>query len=159
MRTSSTHARLCFLTFGKAYGDLSPEERVQWRQATRTATYYRHHAYNTREQRRDKQFRKRDVLKALGWPAVCQRCGYDKCIAALDFHHKDPAQKESSVLAFGLERQLQEAAKCELICSNCHREHHYRTGEPKKGQRTGRPRKPLSPVIETYLRHAGIVRP
>lgn len=58
----------------------------------------------------------------------CVRCGYSKCIAALDFHHPDPNQKEFGVggkgLTIGIERLWVEAQKCLLVCSNCHRELH-----------------------------------
>ena len=57
----------------------------------------------------------------------CEKCGYNKCIAALDFHHLDPSKKELSLSGntFSLEKQKQEADKCILVCSNCHREIHY----------------------------------
>lgn len=58
----------------------------------------------------------------------CTRCGYDKSIAALHFHHRDPSQKDFGVSARGSSRSLakarQEAAKCDLICANCHAEIH-----------------------------------
>ena len=56
----------------------------------------------------------------------CQRCGYDKCIAALEFHHLDPSTKSFSLTGntLGIERQKEEADKCILVCANCHREIH-----------------------------------
>ena len=59
----------------------------------------------------------------------CERCGYNKNIAALDFHHIDPLDKEFSLdkRTLGntsMERILQEADKCILLCANCHREEH-----------------------------------
>ena len=58
----------------------------------------------------------------------CVLCGYDKCIAALDFHHLDPSTKESKNLGTtaGIEKQKAEADKCILVCANCHREIHYK---------------------------------
>lgn len=55
----------------------------------------------------------------------CQICGYSKCIAALDFHHSDANSKEGEISSLGMERALEEAAKCILVCANCHREIHY----------------------------------
>jgi transposase len=56
----------------------------------------------------------------------CARCGYDTCIAALQFHHVDPAAKEFALSGEGvtrsLERAREEAAKCVLLCANCHAE-------------------------------------
>lgn len=56
----------------------------------------------------------------------CLLCGYDRCVAALEFHHLDPATKRfglgSRGLALSIERLREEAAKCVLLCSNCHAE-------------------------------------
>ena len=57
---------------------------------------------------------------------ACERCGYNKCIAALEFHHLDPSTKEFGLTGntYSLERQKAEADKCILVCANCHREIH-----------------------------------
>jgi hypothetical protein len=56
----------------------------------------------------------------------CQLCGYDRSVAALEFHHVDPATKAFGLAVGGLTRGLaacrEEAAKCVLLCSNCHAE-------------------------------------
>lgn len=59
----------------------------------------------------------------------CSICGYDRCSAALEFHHVDPSVKEQtpSKLMYNfstIERMLREVDKCILVCSNCHREIH-----------------------------------
>lgn len=56
----------------------------------------------------------------------CVRCGYDKCIKALEFHHIDPQQKEFTISNgnFRLQEAIKESQKCILICSNCHKELH-----------------------------------
>lgn len=56
----------------------------------------------------------------------CIRCGYDKCIKALEFHHLDPTQKDFTISNdhFKLEEAVKESKKCILICSNCHKELH-----------------------------------
>ena len=62
----------------------------------------------------------------------CERCGYDKCSAALDFHHLDPKQKRfniSSSMTRRMGELIAEVDKCILICSNCHRELHYNESE------------------------------
>ncbi len=57
----------------------------------------------------------------------CSKCGYDKCADALDFHHKDPNQKDFGISS-GDTRSWDsikvELDKCDLLCSNCHRELH-----------------------------------
>ena len=57
----------------------------------------------------------------------CQLCGYDKCIASLDFHHIDPSQKDFQVTAYRKSWEIAKAEldKCVLLCANCHREVHY----------------------------------
>jgi hypothetical protein len=43
----------------------------------------------------------------------------------MDFDHRDPSQKRARVTAMigraGTARILAEAAKCDIVCANCHR--------------------------------------
>ena len=61
----------------------------------------------------------------------CERCGYNKCDGALQFHHKNPFEKEFALSQvhlnskYTLERLYKEVDKCELLCANCHAETHY----------------------------------
>lgn len=56
----------------------------------------------------------------------CALCGYDRCIAALHFHHRDRGTKSFSLSGLGVTRSIAraraEASKCVLLCSNCHAE-------------------------------------
>ncbi len=59
----------------------------------------------------------------------CIRCGYKKCIKALQFHHRNPAEKEfeldiRSICSRAETVILAEASKCDLLCANCHIEVH-----------------------------------
>lgn len=56
----------------------------------------------------------------------CIRCGYNKCLSALEFHHKDPTKKDFGISDdnMRLKEAVEEVKKCILICSNCHREFH-----------------------------------
>lgn len=57
----------------------------------------------------------------------CSKCGYNKCIDALEFHHKDPNTKKFSISNKGnhsIENLIEEAKKCDILCANCHREVH-----------------------------------
>lgn len=57
----------------------------------------------------------------------CQRCGYNKCLDALGFHHLDPKEKEFTLagqMSLTWERLKRELDKCDLLCSNCHFEVH-----------------------------------
>ena len=56
----------------------------------------------------------------------CVLCGYDRFPGALQFHHLDPAEKSFALSVQGVGRSLEkaraEAAKCVLVCANCHAE-------------------------------------
>ena len=58
----------------------------------------------------------------------CIHCGYNKNIAALDFHHRDPQKKDPDWKLLRhrkFETILRELDKCDLVCKNCHAELHY----------------------------------
>ena len=60
----------------------------------------------------------------------CMRCGYARNLSALEFHHRDPSRKsfqlDARTLANRRWAQVEtEAAKCDLLCSNCHAETHH----------------------------------
>ncbi len=57
------------------------------------------------------------------------KCGEDHW-ACLEFHHRDPAQKDMHIsdLRRGTgskKRILEEVAKCDVMCANCHRKLHF----------------------------------
>ena len=58
----------------------------------------------------------------------CERCGYDRCREALEFHHLDSARKDFGISSRGYTRSWkkirEEVDKCVLLCANCHREVH-----------------------------------
>jgi len=74
------------------------------------------------------QRRRREVKRILVEEAggACVLCGYDRSLAGLHFHHVDPAAKAFALSRHGVTRSLDaaraEAAKCVLLCSNCHAE-------------------------------------
>ena len=75
------------------------------------------------------EHRKRLKIRAVEYlGGKCQRCGYNKSIAALDFHHKDQIEKDFGISDEGITRSWEtirvELDKCMLVCANCHREIH-----------------------------------
>jgi hypothetical protein len=58
----------------------------------------------------------------------CEICGYNRCIEALEFHHKNVFQKDFGISEKGYtkswESVMEELDKCIMICANCHRELH-----------------------------------
>ncbi len=72
--------------------------------------------------------RRRDIkAKAVAYlGGKCRCCGYNKSLAALQFHHI--GDKEFGIAYRGYsrswERVKKELQQCELICANCHAEGH-----------------------------------
>ena len=69
--------------------------------------------------------RLKEILVAEAGGA-CSMCGYNRHIGALQFHHRAGEVKEFGLADRGLTRSLEavraEAAKCILLCANCHSE-------------------------------------
>ena len=57
----------------------------------------------------------------------CTACGYNRCGAALDWHHpnKDKELNPGQALARSWAMYQEEISRCVLLCANCHREHHH----------------------------------
>jgi transposase len=71
--------------------------------------------------------RRRKVKRILVEEAggACMVCGYDSCIAALEFHHLEPGDKQFALShrsARSMASSRAEAKKCVLLCANCHSE-------------------------------------
>ncbi len=75
-------------------------------------------------QERVRRERKQALVEIRG--GNCVACGYSKCIAAMEFHHRDPADKKFQLSKENLLKRwpvvLAEAGKCDLYCCRCHRE-------------------------------------
>ena len=77
--------------------------------------------------KRTRQF-KLDCIDYKG--GKCQKCGYKKCQAAIEFHHRIPEQKDFSINTNLNRRNIddrikKELDKCDILCANCHREEHW----------------------------------
>lgn len=64
----------------------------------------------------------------------CEKCGYNKNISALNFHHINPELKsyeidQRSCANRSLESLIKETNKCQLLCANCHSELHHPNNE------------------------------
>lgn len=74
------------------------------------------------------EWRRRKKIELVEYKGgECEKCGYKKCIDALEFHHKDPNEKDFTISgkSWSFERLKKEADKCILVCSNCHKEIHF----------------------------------
>ena len=89
-------------------------------------TNVRHQNY-TAQQRRGSQ-RKLAMMVERG--SRCARCSYRRNSAARTWHHRSPADEgfDLDLRAFSNRSQVEleaEAAKCDLLCANCHAEVHH----------------------------------
>ena len=88
---------------------------------------------NTGFTNRRKNLKVRAILYKGG---SCIKCGYSECIEAMEFHHLDPAQKDSriakTITAQTWDKIVIELDKCIMVCANCHRKIHSELlGAPK----------------------------
>ena len=76
--------------------------------------------YQTAYRQRNKEY----CNNAKG--AGCVLCGYNKCLAALEFHHAsdDKRYTISRSKNLTLAKLKAEVSKCIILCANCHREVH-----------------------------------
>ena len=72
----------------------------------------------------------------------CEYCG-DERWWVLDFHHKDPLTKDSSIARLMNKGSkigiLKEIEKCIVLCSNCHRDLHHKERLKSMKQQLTRP--------------------
>lgn len=71
--------------------------------------------------------RKKTLVEIAG--GKCKICGYNKCLRALTFHHRNPQNKKfelnvSDMKSKNWELVLLELEKCDLLCVRCHCEIH-----------------------------------
>lgn len=101
------------------------------RQCLNKSVNVRHKTYELQQERGHS--RKAQLVEMFG--GCCELCKYNKCLASLSFHHKNPSEKK-----FGLDVRclsnrkweiiLEEVSKCRLLCLNCHTELHFLENNP-----------------------------
>jgi len=89
-------------------------------------TNNRHQNYRRQQERGIE--RKVRFLRGTG--GCCTRCGYNRNLAALVWHHIDPKKKLFSLdiraMSNRSEEELRrEISKCMVLCANCHAEIHF----------------------------------
>ena len=53
----------------------------------------------------------------------CCKCDYNNNYSCLDFHHRNPSEKEyawNDMINLSDEQILEELEKCDVLCKNCH---------------------------------------
>ena len=82
--------------------------------------------YTAKQERRNAV---REWFNGLKGSLKCSKCPEDHP-GCLDFHHVDGSTKEYGVFSMvnrgcSIQTIEKELAKCVVLCSNCHRKHHY----------------------------------
>jgi transposase-like protein len=91
---------------------------------------YQRHKIKRQAAAAERKYRLYEYLQRIKAQARCKYCG-ENHPAALQFHHRDPKEKEFDVSTFvyhqkgGLKKLEAEIAKCDVLCANCHLKYHY----------------------------------
>ena len=67
----------------------------------------------------------------------CKNCG-EKRWWVLEFHHRDPKQKEFNIghlSTRSMHKMQKEMEKCDILCANCHRDFHHQERMNKLGSK------------------------
>lgn len=112
------------------------KDGLSWHCKICTRNYTKTHYRNNKKYYKDKA-RRNDIIrrkKIKAWfinyksKLKCEQCG-EHHISTLDFHHKNLNEKDheiSKLVYYGsLNLLKKEIEKCSVLCSNCHRKHHY----------------------------------
>jgi hypothetical protein len=98
-------------------GSVSTAELAELRRKKRNAKTYRY-------QKKMRVRLRGELLTSRG--GQCEDCRYHRAAAALEFHHRDARTKDFTMSSVSTvpARIWTEAAKCDLLCANCHRRRH-----------------------------------
>jgi transposase-like protein len=126
------------------------QEYLEKKRAWDRNNYQRHkierQAANCRK--RTKLFQYLQQIKAK---AMCAYCG-ENHPATLQFHHRDPSQKEFNIAEFvtrhmgSIDKLQREIDKCDIVCANCHLKYHYYHRRSKHSRFT------VEPVANQFVR-------
>lgn len=104
-----------------------PAKRKAYQQA-----YSKKHYAANKEYYKVKKLKSKESLmswfRELKSKLYCLNCGEDDAVV-LDFHHRKSSEKEFSICdglrRYARQRIVDEIAKCDVLCANCHRRHHH----------------------------------
>ena len=107
--------------------------------------YYKKHKTDIKASVKARKLEIKEWFRELKQTFNCARCGIsgEEAPWIIEFHHVNADEKADIVSylvsnAYGRDRILEEINKCEALCSNCHRIHHFREKE-KSGMRKSYP--------------------
>lgn len=121
-----TRCRRCHDVYREANKEAISAQRKAYRAANRGAIFAQQKAWHESLKKANLSY-----LASIR-PLNCDACGYDKCFAALEFHHTDPGQKENGRDCMGIWLRFNfkkfkakvDMHRFRILCANCHRELH-----------------------------------
>jgi len=129
-------------------------------------SYYQRHKIKRQAANYGKRTKLFQYLQQVKAKARCVYCGEDHP-ATLQFHHRDPSQKEFNVSEFvtrnlgSIDKLNKEIEKCDVVCANCHLKYHYyhshrqsRVTIESIANQLERAEQELIPTLEEELAHA-----
>ena len=86
--------------------------------------YYKENKEKVRE--KNNEYRNKIVQYVNNYKLLkgCAICGYNKCVSALEFHHRENKEFHIGQFHGNLKKLKTEMGKCIVLCANCHRELH-----------------------------------
>lgn len=108
-----------------------PYKDPKKRYAAQQAYYERNKKTIAAKQKEKARLRRAQLVEEAG--GACVDCGVSYPAHVFDFHHRNPEEKEFSLSASptsSMARLRKEAAKCDLLCANCHRLRHGNKESP-----------------------------
>ena len=104
----------------------------------RKANHYQENKGYYAQKFKDYYRQRADALNKIKMDSGCKHCGFNAHPAALEFNHIDPNTKCGNIAekltAWSWEKIMDEVAKCEVLCSNCHHIHSYETHYTRLGK-------------------------
>ena len=117
--------------------ELPPKRKKYCTDKCRKSFHYQDNKANYAKRFKDYYRTRVEALAKIKQDAGCAHCGYNAHHAALEFNHLDPSKKLGNIAEhvtnWSWEKILDEVAKCEVLCSNCHHIHSYETHYTRLG--------------------------
>lgn len=109
----------------------SPEHRREYMRTylhKYSREYYRRNIAKYKERSKKRMAARMQIMQQLK-DKPCMDCGVKYPYYVMDFDHRDPKTKKFNLSLVGqrsMKSVLEEIAKCDLVCSNCHRARTHR---------------------------------
>jgi transposase-like protein len=133
----------------KEFGEMTPEYLEKKRAWDRN--YYQRHKIERQVANYGKRTKLFQYIQQIKAKAVCKYCG-ENHPATLQFHHRDPSQKEFNIAEFvtrhmgSIVKLQKEIDKCDIVCANCHLKYHYYHRRSKHSRFT------VEPIADQFVR-------